>query len=89
MEISQIAASEFLTLVAPQRELETSIQPLKKPPANHLSVILKSSTKTRFRFFFKSFTTISSLRNNLQNHRRLPECRNKEFGEGFGKDLQN
>jgi hypothetical protein len=26
---------------APQRELETSIQPLKKPTANHLLVILK------------------------------------------------
>jgi hypothetical protein len=89
LEILQEAASEFPTLVPPQRELETSNQPLKKPNANQLPVILKSNTKTRFRFFFKSFTTISSLRNNLQNHRRLPECRNKKFGEGFSKDLQN
>jgi hypothetical protein len=33
---TQKAASEFPTLAAPQRELETSIQPLKKPTANHL-----------------------------------------------------
>jgi hypothetical protein len=47
LEILQEAASEFPTLAAPQRELETSIQPLKKPTANHLPVILKSYTETR------------------------------------------
>jgi hypothetical protein len=45
---TQEAASEFPILAAPQRELETSIQPLKKPTANHLSVILKSYAETRF-----------------------------------------
>jgi hypothetical protein len=87
--------------VSPQRELGTSIQPLKKPTANHLPVILKSNTETRLNFveFFtifssayrkvEFFTIISGLRNNLQNHRRLPECRNKHFEEGFSKDLQN
>jgi hypothetical protein len=61
-----------------QRELETSIQPLKKPTANHLPVILKIEPKPA-----------SSPRNNLQSHRRLPECRNKQFEESFSKDLQN
>jgi hypothetical protein len=46
LEILQEAASEFLPLAAPQRELETSIQPLKKPTANHLPVILKRNTET-------------------------------------------
>ncbi len=36
LEILQEALSEFPTLAAPQRELETSIQPLKKLTANHL-----------------------------------------------------
>jgi hypothetical protein len=31
-----------LTLAAPQKELETSIQPLKKPTANHLPVFKAS-----------------------------------------------
>jgi hypothetical protein len=31
LEILQEATSEFPTLAAPQRELETSSQPLKKP----------------------------------------------------------
>jgi hypothetical protein len=35
--------------VALQRELETSIQPLKKPTANHLPVILKSNIETSFK----------------------------------------
>ncbi len=39
-------------MVAPQRELETSIQPLKKPTASHLPEILKSNTETRFNIFF-------------------------------------
>ncbi len=47
----QKAASEFPTLAAPQRELEISIQPLKKPTANHLPVILKSNTETCFKNF--------------------------------------
>jgi hypothetical protein len=38
---------------------------------------------------FEFFTIISSLRNNLLDHRRLPECSNKPFEEGFGKDVQN
>jgi hypothetical protein len=42
LEILQEAASEFPTPAAPQRELETSIQPLKQLTANHLPVILKS-----------------------------------------------
>jgi hypothetical protein len=32
---------------------------------------------------------MAGLRNNLQNHRRFPECRNKHFVEGFSNDLQN
>jgi hypothetical protein len=40
---------EIKTLVAPQRELETSIQPLKNTSANHLPVILKSNTENRFK----------------------------------------
>jgi hypothetical protein len=48
---TQVAASEFPILAAPQRELETSIQPLKRPTANHLSVILKSYAETRFKNF--------------------------------------
>jgi hypothetical protein len=51
LEILQETASEFPNLAAPQRELETSIQPLKKPTANHLPVILKSNTETRFKYF--------------------------------------
>jgi hypothetical protein len=47
----QEATSEFPTLATPQRELETSIQPLKKLTANHLPVILKSNTETRFKIF--------------------------------------
>jgi len=43
-------------------------------------VILKSNTVT----FFK---IVSGLQNNLQNYRRPPECRNKYFEEGYGKDL--
>ena len=42
---------EIKTLVAPQRELETSIQPLKNTSANHLPVILKINIKTRFKIF--------------------------------------
>jgi hypothetical protein len=51
LDILQEAASEFPSLVAPQRKLETSIQPLKKPTANHLPVILKRNTETSFNFF--------------------------------------
>jgi hypothetical protein len=51
LEILKEAASEFPTLAAPQRELETSIQLLKKPTANYLPVILKSNTETRLTFF--------------------------------------
>jgi hypothetical protein len=77
-----------LTLAAaPQRELESSM-PLKKPSANHLPVISKRNTETRFETF-EFFTIISGLWSNFQNHRRLPECRNKHFEEGFSKDLQN
>jgi len=47
----QVAASEFPIPAEPQRELETSIQPLKRPTANHLCVILKSSAETRFKNF--------------------------------------
>ncbi len=50
---------------------------LKKPTANHPTVILKSYTVT----FFK---IVSGLQNNLQNHRRPPECLNKYFEEGYG-----
>jgi hypothetical protein len=39
------AASEFPTLMAPQRELENSIQPLKKLTANHMLLIMKSNTE--------------------------------------------
>ncbi len=86
LEILQEAASEFPT----QRELETPIQPLKKPTANHLPVILKSDTETHpLQNFLEFFTIISDLRNNLQNHRRLRECRNKQFEEGFSKHFQN
>jgi hypothetical protein len=68
--------------------LETSIQPLKKLTANHLPVIFKSNTETRiknFEFFTSSpaYGTIYL----ILNHRRLPECRNKHFEEGFSKDL--
>ncbi len=51
LEILQEAASEFPTLAEPQREWEASIQPVKKPTANHLPVILKSNTETRFKSF--------------------------------------
>ncbi len=44
--------------------------------------ILKSNTVTRFK-------TISGLLNNLQNHRRLPVCRNKHFKEGYWKGFHN
>jgi hypothetical protein len=46
------------------------------------SVILKSNTVTRFKI-------ICGLRNNLQNHRRLPECRKRHFEEGYWKDFHN
>jgi hypothetical protein len=39
--------------------------------------------------FFRVFYHHLLLLNSLQNHRRLPECRNKHFEEGFNKDLQN
>jgi hypothetical protein len=42
LDILQEATSEFPTLAAPQKELKTSIQPLKQLTANHLPVILKS-----------------------------------------------
>ncbi len=45
------AASEFLTQAAPQRELETSVQPLKKLTANHLPVIFKSNTEATVKSF--------------------------------------
>jgi hypothetical protein len=48
---TQEAALEFPTLAKPQRQLETSIQPLKKPTAIHLSVILKRNDETRFKIF--------------------------------------
>jgi hypothetical protein len=51
LKILQEAASEFPTLPTPHRDLETSIQPLKKPTANHLPVILKNNTETRFQNF--------------------------------------
>jgi hypothetical protein len=44
--------------------------------------------ETRFKIF-EFFTIISGLRNNVQNPRRLPVCRNKHFEGGFSKDLQN
>jgi hypothetical protein len=73
LEILQEAASEFPCLAAPQRELETSIQPLKKPSQSSVcdfwKVIPKSASKV-----FEFFTIIAGLWNNLQNHRRLPEC---------------
>jgi hypothetical protein len=47
---------------------------------------LKTNAKTRLNFFF---TIISGLRNNLGNHWRLLECRNKHFEEDFSMDLQN
>jgi hypothetical protein len=56
-------ASEFPTLAVPQRELQTSNQPLKKPTANHLHV--KSITGTLPKpssNYFKFFTIISALR---------------------------
>jgi hypothetical protein len=51
LEILQEAASNFQLWRHLNGELETSIQPLKKPTANHLPVILKSNTETRFNFF--------------------------------------
>jgi hypothetical protein len=70
------------------REWGTSIRPLKKPTANHPPVILKSNIVTRFKIFEFS-TIISGSRNNLQIHRRLPECRIKHLEEDLNKDLQN
>ncbi len=46
------------------------------------TVILKSNAIT-------SLKILSGLRNNLQNHRWLPECRNKHFEEGYWKDFNN
>jgi hypothetical protein len=60
---------------------------LKKPTANHLPVILKSNTKPASKIF-EFFTIICGLWNNLQNQRRLPECRNKHFEEVLSKDLK-
>jgi hypothetical protein len=75
LEILQEAPLEFPTLAAPQREMETAIQPLKKTTANHLRVIFKSNTLPASKMF-EVFTLVSGLRNNLQNHRRLFEWRN-------------
>ncbi len=35
------------------------------------------------------FKITSGLRNNLKNHRRLPEYGNKQFEEGYWKDFHN
>ncbi len=60
LEILQETASEFPTLAATQREMETSIQPLKKQTANHLPVILKSYRYLNpLQIFFEFFTIIS------------------------------
>jgi hypothetical protein len=60
-----------IPLAATQRELGASIQPLKLPTVNHPPVI-KSNTVTRFKI-------ISGLRNSLQNYKRVPVCRDKQF----------
>ncbi len=52
----------------------------KKLTVNSPPDILKSNTITRFKI-------ISSLRNNLQIHRQLPEFRNKHFEVGYWKDF--
>ncbi len=44
------------TLAEPQREWGTSIQPLKKPTANHLPVILESNIVTRFKIILANGT---------------------------------
>jgi hypothetical protein len=63
----QEAPSEFPTLATPQREMETSNQPLKKTTANHLRLIFKSNTLTLpASKMFEVFTLVSGLRNNLQ-----------------------
>ncbi len=58
---------------------------LEKSP-NGESVVMdsamESNTVTRFKI-------ISGLRNRLQNHRRVPVCRNKQFEEGYWKDFHN
>jgi hypothetical protein len=67
-------------LAATQSELG-AIQPLKLPTINH-PPLMKSNTVTRFK-------TISCLRNSLQNHKRVPVCRNKQFEEGYWTDFYN
>jgi hypothetical protein len=61
LEVLQKAASEFPTLAAHQRDLETSIQLLKKPTANHLRVTLKVMPKQASKCI-EIFTIISAYR---------------------------
>jgi hypothetical protein len=54
---------------------------LKMPTVIRLPV-MKSNT-------VKSFKISSGVRNSLQNRRRVPVCRNKEFEDGYWKDFHN
>jgi hypothetical protein len=47
-----------------------------------LDSVIKSNTVTRFKI-------ISGLQNSLQNHRRVPVCRNRQFEEVYWKDFHN
>ncbi len=78
------AASEFPNSAATQRELETSFQPLKKPIANHLRVILK----TRFKIFGIFYHHL--WRTEQFTESQAASCMSQQaFWSGFSKDLQN
>ena len=62
------------------------------PPWDSLdggSVAMDSVMKTKKYRGNTRFKIISGLRNSLQNHRRVPVCRNKQFEEGYWKDFHN
>jgi hypothetical protein len=69
-------------LVLPRLSLVGNLE--KSPTGGSVAVdsVMKSNTVTLF-------TIISGLRNILQNHRRVPECRKKQFEEGYWKDFHN
>jgi hypothetical protein len=67
-------------LVLARFSLAGNLEKLSNGGSVAMDSVMKSNTVTRFKI-------ISGLGNNLQNHRRVPVCPNKQFEEGSWKDF--
>jgi hypothetical protein len=67
-------------LVLVRFSLAGNLEKLSNGGSVAMDSVMKSNIVTRLKI-------ISGLRKNLQNHRRVPVCPNKQFEEGYWKDF--